>query len=146
MLAGIEAHAKGVRAAELEHKRRNPGPEADSDDPARSCTHCADLLRELAGLYTWSGLMELLEELYPSDAFGRATGGAGPQIIALARALDEERRSHELTALDVGGQRDELRDALADLVRLKDGPRDDAYRQKKDAAWDRARTLLAGDQ
>lgn len=32
--------------------------------------------------------------------------------------------------------------ALAELVRLKDGPRDEAYRTSKDAAWERARELL----
>jgi len=36
----------------------------------------------------------------------------------------------------------EVEAALADLVRLKDGPRDDAYRAAKDAAWDRARAAL----
>ena len=37
----------------------------------------------------------------------------------------------------------EIRLALAELIRLKDGPRDDAYHAAKDAAWDRARTVLA---
>jgi hypothetical protein len=32
--------------------------------------------------------------------------------------------------------------ALAELVRLKDGPRDDAYRAAKDAAWDAARAVV----
>jgi hypothetical protein len=32
--------------------------------------------------------------------------------------------------------------ALRQLVRLKDGPRDDAYRAAKDAAWDAARDVL----
>lgn len=32
--------------------------------------------------------------------------------------------------------------ALAELVTLKDGPRDEHYRAAKDAAWDRARALL----
>lgn len=31
---------------------------------------------------------------------------------------------------------------LRELVRLKDGPRDDAYRASKDAAWDAARDVL----
>jgi hypothetical protein len=34
------------------------------------------------------------------------------------------------------------RAALEELVRLKDGPRDDAYRATKDAAWDEAREAL----
>jgi hypothetical protein len=33
-------------------------------------------------------------------------------------------------------------EALAELVRLKDGPRDDAYRAAKDAAWDTARDIV----
>jgi hypothetical protein len=40
---------------------------------------------------------------------------------------------------------DQLRgavEALRELVRLKDGPRDDAYRAAKDAAWDMARDVL----
>lgn len=32
--------------------------------------------------------------------------------------------------------------ALAELVRLKDGPRDDVYRAAKDAAWDTAREVV----
>jgi hypothetical protein len=40
----------------------------------------------------------------------------------------------------------EARAALADLVRLKDGPRDDAYRVQKDAAWDRGRNALAAQK
>jgi hypothetical protein len=36
----------------------------------------------------------------------------------------------------------ELTAALEELVRLKDGPRDDAYRAGKDAAWDAARRAL----
>lgn len=32
--------------------------------------------------------------------------------------------------------------ALAELVRLKDGPRDDAYRRDKEIAWQRARAVL----
>jgi hypothetical protein len=33
--------------------------------------------------------------------------------------------------------------ALRDLVRLKDGPHDDAYRAEKDGAWQRGRNALA---
>lgn len=35
-----------------------------------------------------------------------------------------------------------LRDALARLVRLKDGPRDENYRLQKDFAWEAARSAL----
>jgi hypothetical protein len=40
-------------------------------------------------------------------------------------------------------EHDRVRSALAELVRLKDGPRDDAYRGAKDAAWDAARAALS---
>lgn len=36
-----------------------------------------------------------------------------------------------------------LRSVIAELVRLKDGPRDDAYRASRDAAWQAARESLA---
>lgn len=39
-------------------------------------------------------------------------------------------------------ERDALRAVLSELVRLKDGPRDDAYRAAKDTAWERAREAL----
>jgi hypothetical protein len=39
-------------------------------------------------------------------------------------------------------QSDMLRSALADLVWLKDGPRDDDYYKAKDAAWQAARDAL----
>lgn len=41
---------------------------------------------------------------------------------------------------------DALLRALGDLVRLKDGPRDDHYREVKDAAWERARELTGMTQ
>lgn len=40
-------------------------------------------------------------------------------------------------------QADDAELALAELVRLKDGPRDEAYERDKPAAWDRARAVLA---
>ena len=36
----------------------------------------------------------------------------------------------------------EVREALAELVRLKDGPRDEAYERDKPLAWERARIVL----
>jgi hypothetical protein len=48
--------------------------------------------------------------------------------------------------LELAREVDELRAALAELVRLKDGPRDDAYRASKDAAWQAARDALGGGQ
>ena len=47
---------------------------------------------------------------------------------------------------DALAERDALWEALAELVRLKDGPRDDAYRAAKDAAWDVARGLVETDE
>lgn len=41
-------------------------------------------------------------------------------------------------------QQDDATAALRELVRLKDGPRDDSYRAAKDAAWKRARRVLRG--
>lgn len=37
---------------------------------------------------------------------------------------------------------DRYRDALAELVRLKDGPRDEAYERDKPKAWQAAREAL----
>lgn len=42
----------------------------------------------------------------------------------------------------LGQQRDLLRDALTELVDLKDGPRDAAYEAKKPEAWRNARLAL----
>lgn len=39
----------------------------------------------------------------------------------------------------------ECRDALADLVTLKDGPRDANYKARRPEAWERARTALRSD-
>lgn len=37
----------------------------------------------------------------------------------------------------------QLRSALAELVRLKDGPRDGSYKAAEDSAWSHARAVLA---
>lgn len=37
---------------------------------------------------------------------------------------------------------EEATEILRELLRLKDGPRDDAYRAAKDAAWERARGFV----
>lgn len=39
-------------------------------------------------------------------------------------------------------ERDRLHVVIDELVRLKDDPRDDAYRAEKDAAWQAAREAL----
>jgi hypothetical protein len=43
---------------------------------------------------------------------------------------------------DMERRANDLADALRDLVALKDGPRDDAYRDLKDGAWRAARAAL----
>lgn len=55
-----------------------------------------------------------------------------------------ERDQARVSITTLQAERDALRDALADLVRLKDGPRDLAYYQQKHAAWERARAALDG--
>jgi hypothetical protein len=50
----------------------------------------------------------------------------------------------ELCGFDPAAPPDRCRAALAELVRLKDGPRDAAYRAAKDAAWQAAREALRG--
>lgn len=42
----------------------------------------------------------------------------------------------------VGWEQDAAAAALRNLVRLKDGPRDDAYRFFKEPAWQRARDIV----
>jgi hypothetical protein len=77
-------------------------------------------------------------------------GGGGPRRDTPEEWLDDY---SELLDNDEAGQArpgdcvpspdvDALREALSELVRLKDGPRDDAYRRDKDAAWERARRLV----
>lgn len=62
-----------------------------------------------------------------------ATGShVAPILNALATVSDQ--RVKEL---------EEAREALALLVELKDGPRDDHYRAMKDRAWHRARVALS---
>lgn len=81
----------------------------------------------------------------------------GKQKAAAERAREEAQRERDellrqRAEFDTPMQRaaeeaheraERLGEALDELVRLKDGPRDDAYRAAKDAAWDRARAALA---
>jgi hypothetical protein len=66
----------------------------------------------------------------------RIKGWADAAIESVADASDSE--SGPLKA-----RVDLLTAALTGLVSLKDGPRDENYRAHKDAAWARARTLVA---
>lgn len=80
------------------------------------------------------------DKLERCEACGTLLEGGVPvdeREFAEARAVWKEQvheRSMQLLA---------ALDALAKLVCLKDGPRDDAYRAAKDAAWDEARSVLA---
>lgn len=95
-----------------------------------------------------------------SQANGRLRGQEEQARYALAaaeRAREEAQRERDellrqRAEFDTPMQRaaeeaheraERLGEALDELVRLKDGPRDDAYRAAKDAAWDRARAALA---
>lgn len=61
-------------------------------------------------------------------------------IDAVVASKDAAIREREL----VERENVALRTALAELVRLKDGPRNDAYRAAKDAAWEAGRKALRG--
>ena len=52
-------------------------------------------------------------------------------LYALAKALE-----------DTVAERDRAVEVLAELVRLKDGLRDDAYRAAKEPAWEAARKVV----
>lgn len=51
----------------------------------------------------------------------------------------------EALELDEDGEAARLRVVLRELVELKDGPRDEDYRRRKEAAWQAARDLLSDD-
>jgi hypothetical protein len=66
----------------------------------------------------------------------------------VSRQRDEMRAERDAAIEERDRYRDQRRrvvEALVELVRLKDGPRDDAYRAAKDAAWERARSVV-GEQ
>jgi hypothetical protein len=83
---------------------------------------------------------ELSQSDYLKWALDRIEAISGPVTEPWA-SFDEARRLVADGAESEG--RSEVRLALAELVRLKDGPRDDAYHAAKDAAWDKARAVLA---
>lgn len=64
----------------------------------------------------------------------RAATGAGPP--GATRGLAD--------ASAAGSAAEDALSALRMLVRLKDGPRDAAYRSAKDSAWERAREIVRG--
>lgn len=69
-----------------------------------------------------------------ADHVASALAAAGA-LQAVPAARDESVRLH--------AEHDALRSALALLVRLKDGPRDDTYEVAKPLAWQAAREVLA---
>lgn len=59
-------------------------------------------------------------------------------------AIELREQGEKLTASDQRVKKlEDAREALALLVELKDGPRDDHYRAMKDRAWHRAREALS---
>jgi hypothetical protein len=58
------------------------------------------------------------------------------------KALGEPESVEALRAIIA--QRDALQAAATELLRLKDGPRDDDYREQKPAAWDALRCAVNG--
>lgn len=80
------------------------------------------------------------------DLSRKANGTPGyDRLFSQADALWAVAAANALSsALDATAEKaDDALNALADLVRLKDGPRDDAYRAKKDEAWAAARKVLS---
>lgn len=65
--------------------------------------------------------------------------------VAADRADDKVARGQGLVheeALVLCDYLTEVETALHKLVKLKDGPRDEYYREEKDKAWDKAREVL----
>jgi hypothetical protein len=61
----------------------------------------AELRSENQRIHSWAGLMSLLDEHYPSDAFDGSSGDPGPRIIVLIRECDALRHLvHELKCSD----------------------------------------------
>jgi hypothetical protein len=70
------------------------------------------LAAELAELRTWRGLMSLLDELWPADAFDGSSddGDPGPRIVALMRQVDLLRRQVDLLCRELEKVREGGRD------------------------------------
>lgn len=64
------------------------------------------------------------------------------RLAALEREQEERLEACIADAEALLAEVERLRAALEELVRLKDGQRDDAYRNAKEAAWQRAREAL----
>lgn len=62
---------------------------------------------------------------------------------SLANKWEKEQRQQLLNDWrEALHQNAEAREALSELVRLKDGPRDEEYERQKELAWERARRVL----
>lgn len=79
----------------------------------------------------WSELKRAQTQRYAAETEVNLLAGEIARLNAEVLALQ-----------DAVAGRQRLYAALRELVRLKDGPRDDAYRAAKDAAWKRARDVL----
>jgi hypothetical protein len=82
------------------------------------------------------------------QAFDLAAEAAGlrREVESLTRQRDAWKQKEAERCEALAHERERLRafrEVLAELVRLKDGPRDDAYRAAKDDAWQAARDVLA---
>lgn len=70
-------------------------------------------------------------------------------LDATAQALEDAEADRDAARAELSAVRDRLdrhRAALAELVRLKDGPRDAAYERDKPVAWTEARAALAEEE
>jgi len=144
-------HAHGWPAA---HRTRTPGAEADRGDigglpiviEAKNTVRC-----DLAGWWTQATAAGIRTGQVPVIVHKRhgctdpgkqwVTMDLATLGVLLGRARRTEEIDDERAALMVAVGL--LRAALIPLVRLKDGPRDKAYREAKDKAWAFARTAIA---
>lgn len=89
--------------------------------------------------------VEMLMRRAPSSSMHKSVRVQGVgvlrDIFAALIASGEDPEACVRQALAHGDEPEE-RAALRELVKLKDGPRDDDYRERKDAAWDRGRELI----
>lgn len=121
-------------------------PAGDEPDDTRSLTLCTSPRRRGAEVTVGeSGLLVapilgLLRTHGPEEAARSWPQLADDEIAVLAQLAKDVQVQADDAVRD---QVETLREVLVGLVRLKDGPRDEPYRKAKNAAWDRARQVLA---